>query len=444
MARAQIAAEATSYLDDQAQAASGFDSEVRPAAEASTAIYGRRADGQQFPVSATVVGLAPTNNALAPRLYNVLLSDLGTEHRLLDEVATLRRQLQRIFEVSPISSLITDGERTVFANPAFLHLLGASDLEQVKGKSVYEFFHPRSRAPIRKQITGALAGELGASVRTECLSRCDGSLLGVEVAIVALPNLTDGAPSTVQLVLTDISRCERASEDLLQSRQELRRLSGSLVDAREEERRHIARELHDELGQRLSALKMDLTSLGHELHGRASQQRQFDMLKALDDTVAAVRHLAADLRPLMLDDLGLNAAIEWLARESARRMGLEITVRLVEATPPLSHRVSTALYRMVQEALTNVGRHARASKVVIDLTQQDGELQLTVQDNGIGLPFLTTRSETSFGLLGMRERAILLGGRMSIGNPPGGGCLVTVSLPARTSDNSPHTQEDPA
>ncbi len=451
---AEVSAEVPSYLKDQAldrslidndnDSASASAGKARPMAAASAVIYGRRVDGQQFPVSATVVGLTPSNNALAPRLYNILLSDLGTEHRRLDEVATLRRQLQRIFEASPIASLITDGEQTVLANPAFLHLLGANDLEQVKGKSVYEFFHPRSRAPIRRQITGALSGELGAGVRTECLSRCDGSLLGVEVAVVALPDLTDGAASTVQLVITDISRCEKASADLLHSRQELRRLSGSLVDAREEERRRIARELHDELGQRLSALKMDLTSLGHELHGRASQQRQFDMLKALDDTVAAVRHLAADLRPLMLDDLGLNAAIEWLARESARRMGLEITVRLDEATPPLSHRVSTALYRMVQEALTNVAKHARASKVAIDLTQQDGKLQLTVRDNGIGLRSLTACSETSFGLLGMRERAILLGGQMSIGNPPDGGCLVTVSLPARLSDNLPHTQEDPA
>lgn len=448
-AEAEIPAEHPAHREDQAQARSAIDndgdsaSDARPTAAASTTIYGRRADGRQFPLSATVVALASTNNALAPRLYNVLLSDLGTEHRLLDEVATLRRQLRRIFETSPIAALIIDGERTIFANPAFLHLLGASDLEQVKGKSVYEFFHRRSRAPLRRQITGALSGDLGGGVRIECLSRCDGSLRGVEVAVVALQDLIDGAAAPVQLVITDISRCEKANEDLLHSRQELRRLSGSLVDAREVERRHIARELHDELGQRLSALKMDLTSLGHELHGRASQQRQFDMLKALDDTVAAVRHLAADLRPLMLDDLGLNAAIEWLARESARRMGLEITVRLDEASPPPSPRVSTALYRMVQEALTNVAKHAQASKVAIDLTQQDGTLRLTVRDNGIGLASLTVRSETSFGLLGMRERAILLGGQMSVANLPDGGCLITVSLSARPSDNLPHTQEDP-
>jgi two-component system sensor histidine kinase UhpB len=442
LAQAQFPAQVPAPSDTQMQARGA--SAAGPKAEASIAIYGCHANGRQFPLAATVVSLPPSNHLRVPKLYNVLLSDLSTEHWLSEEVATLRQQLHRIFEVSPTAILLTDGERTVFANPAFLHLLGASNLEQIKGKSVYEFFYSKSRAALQEQITRALTGKLGNGVLSERLRRYDGSLRGVEIAVVALPGMTERTQPTVQLVITDITQRERASEELLHSRQELRRLSGSLVDAREEERRRISRELHDELGQRLSALKMGLTSLGHELHGRASQQRQFDMLKTLDDTVAAVRHLAADLRPLMLDDLGLNAAIEWLARESARRMNLEITVRLDEADPPLGHRVSTALYRMVQEALTNVARHARASKVVIDLTQQDGKVQLTVRDNGIGLPSLTARSETSFGLLGMRERAILLGGQMNIANPPDGGCLVTVSLPTRLTEKLPHAPEDSA
>ena len=411
----------------------------------SCRVSGLHAQGQEFPLSVKICCVDLPGTEVSPRLYSVLLTDLSSAQRLQNEIEAQRQQLQRIFEVAPIAILITAGERTVFANPAFLHLVGAIDLELVKGKSVYEFFNPTSHAALQGRITRAVAGELEAgSVLNERLRRCDGSLRGVEIAVVALPGMSEGSDSTVQLVITDITQREKASEELLRSRQELRRLSGSLVDAREEERRRIARELHDELGQRLSALKMDLTSLGHELHGRASQQRQFDMLKTLDDTVAAVRHLAADLRPLMLDDLGLNAAIEWLARESARRMNLEITVQLDEVDPPLNHRVATALYRMVQEALTNVARHARASKVQINLLQQDVELQLTVRDNGIGLPAMSARSDTSFGLLGMRERAILLGGQMSIASPPDGGCLVTVQLPLRLSDKLPGHPEDTA
>ncbi|MGS0757614.1 PAS domain S-box protein, partial [Roseateles sp. GG27B] len=195
-----------------------------------------------------------------------------------------------MFEVSPIAILITEGGRTMFANNACLQILGASNLEQIKGESIYEFFHPKSRQALREQIARAIAGD-DAGVMKEHLRRCDGSLCGVDIAIAALPGGTKTTEATVQFVITDITERERASDELL------RRLSGSLVDAREEERRRIARELHDELGQRLSALKMDLTSLGHELHGRASQQRQRDMLQTLDDTVAAVRQLAADLRP---------------------------------------------------------------------------------------------------------------------------------------------------
>ncbi len=213
------------------------------------------------------------------------------------------------------------------------------------------------------------------------------------------------------------------------SRQDLRRLSGNMVDAREEERRRIARELHDELGQRLSALKLDLTDLEQELHGRSSQMRLASMLEMLDETVASVRRIASDLRPLMLDDLGLTAAIGWLASESARRMGIKIEVHLDEGQPLLNPRASTALYRMVQEALTNVARHAQATSVLIELHAQDGEMTLTVQDNGIGFPPIAARKEDSCGLLGMRERALLLGGQVRVENPLGGGGRITVRLP---------------
>lgn len=213
------------------------------------------------------------------------------------------------------------------------------------------------------------------------------------------------------------------------SRQDLRRLSGNMVDAREEERQRIARELHDELGQRLSALKIELTGLGQELHGRSSQLRLNAMLEMLDETMASVRRIASDLRPLMLDDLGLAAAIAWLASESGRRMGIKIDLQLVEGQPLLNPRASTALYRMVQEALTNVARHAQATAVRIDLHAQEGEMTLTVQDNGIGFPPIAARKKDSCGLLGMRERALLLGGQVRVDNPPAGGGRITVRLP---------------
>jgi len=209
----------------------------------------------------------------------------------------------------------------------------------------------------------------------------------------------------------------------------LRRFSGSLIDAREEERRRISRELHDEMGQRLSALKMGLMGLSEELHGRASQKQLQAMLQTLDGVVAAMRRIAADLRPLMLDDLGLNAAIEWLARESGHRLGLEVSVELDDSEPPADHRMATALYRMVQEALSNVGKHARARRVWITLHHVGQQLQLTVQDDGRGFPSPLPNRDDAFGLLGMSERAALLGGSLLLDQGPAGGARMRVVLP---------------
>ena len=153
------------------------------------------------------------------------------------------------------------------------------------------------------------------------------------------------------------------------------------------------------------------------------------MLTMLDETMASTRSIASDLRPLMLDDLGLNAAIEWLARESARRMGIEVTVRQDETDPPVDSRTATTLYRTVQEALTNVARHARATDVSIEIHRRGDELVVSVQDNGIGFPPSAVGKAGSFGLLGLRERAYMVGGRLEIDNPPGCGARVTVRIP---------------
>ena len=161
------------------------------------------------------------------------------------------------------------------------------------------------------------------------------------------------------------------------------------------------------------------------------------MLEMLDDTVASVRRIAADLRPLMLDDLGLNAAIRWLVRDAAKRMGIEVTVQLGEGDPPLGKSASIAVYRMVQEALTNVARHARATEVEIQMRQRNDEVVLSVRDNGVGFPKLPAQREGSFGLMGIRERAYMLGGHLHVDNPPGGGGRVTVHLPiAKTGASS--------
>ncbi len=220
-----------------------------------------------------------------------------------------------------------------------------------------------------------------------------------------------------------------AADEAAPNPAELRAWAVSLVDAREDERLRIARGMHDELGQLLTALKLEVAGLAQEAIGPGHAKRIACMKALIDETIVAVRRISDDLRPLMLDDLGLNAAVESLARSAAERMGIEVTVRRDEEDPPVQPGVATALYRMVQEALTNVARHARATDVSIDLRVAGTHVVLVVEDNGIGLPSDALRREGSWGLRGLRERVTLFGGTLALENAPGSGARMTVRLP---------------
>ncbi len=395
-----------------------------------------RADGTEFPVAITLSPVDLATGAGVHRHFAALVLDLSEESQLRDELARLKRQLRSVFELAPVSIWIVENDRIVFANRAAERHFGAG--RPLVGRPLYGLLQPASHVAMRKQVERALAGEPDVALVHGRIASPDGADREVEIAVAGLP---DHGITTVQMVVADVTQRRREASELEASRETLRRLSTSVVEAREEERRRIARELHDELGQRLTALKMELSVLGG-VGGRDAQRERIDvMLTMLDETLASVRRISSDLRPLMLDDLGLNAAIEWLARDAARRMGVEVIVQLGENDPPLDDRAATAVFRMVQEALTNVARHARATNVRIALRMEDGELVLTVDDDGIGYPERAMQREGSYGLLGIRERAAMLGGRLDIGNEPGTGARLTVRLPlaqpASSADPTP-------
>jgi PAS domain S-box-containing protein len=381
-----------------------------------------RPDGSQFPAEITLstVDLA---GAVPRRCVAALILDLSEQSRLQHELDGFKRRLRSVFELAPVAIWIADNDRIVFANRAAERLFG--DGPPLLGQPLHALLAERTQAGLRAQVVRALVGSSEVPVVHGHVVRPDGTQREVEIALAALP---DHGRTTVQMVVADVTQQRREAAALAESREALRRLSTNVVEAREEERRRIARELHDELGQRLTALKMELAAL-HGANAADRGTRIDNMIGMVDETLASVRRISADLRPMMLDDLGLNAALEWLGRDAARRLGIEVTLRLGENEPPLDDRVATAAFRMVQEALTNVARHARASDVQIELRQHDGELELTVQDNGVGYPADALRREGSFGLVGMRERAGMLGGRVHFDNPAGGGARLTVHLP---------------
>jgi len=382
-------------------------------------ITGVRSDGTEFPLEAAIsrVELASADGGQRTYLAAVL-RDLSVERKLEAEIESLKERFRTVFDISPVAMWIVQDDRVCHANRAAARLFGRQEAKLITGQSVYSLLNPQAHSELRAHLAQALAGDVPPPIASAHIIRPDGQEREVEIASAALP---DHGRTVVQMVITDITRRQRQIRDQTLHRAALRQLSASVVEAREEERRRIARELHDELGQRLTALKMELSSLTHSGQAQGERQRVAGMLGMIDETVAAVRRISADLRPLMLDDLGLNAAIEALAREAAQRMDVEVTVRLGQEDPPLSSSAAIALYRMVQEALTNVGRHSRATDVSIRMHTAGDELVLTIHDNGHGFPPGALQREGRFGLLGMRERAVALGGRLEVDNPPGGG-----------------------
>lgn len=391
-------------------------------------VTGLRANGEEFPVAVTIVRTEGAGAFGSGVFFTALLTDLSVEHELRAALQTVRQRFEAVFELMPNAVWIAEGERIVFVNAACMRLFAAPTRASLLGRSVYSLLGSASRDTVQAAMGRASGTGESVALVQERIARLDGEARDVEIALAPLP---DHGQTTLQMVISDVTHLKREADEAQQARLELRGLSERLVEAREDERRRIARELHDELGQRLTALKLEVASLAPG--ARVARARSAHMLEMLDETVASVRRIAADLRPLMLDDLGFNAAIGWLARDTAQRMGIEVTLSLDEADPRLDERSTTALYRMVQEALTNVVRHARASAVHVDVRERGGRLTLTVHDNGSGFAERATRKAGSFGLMGMRERVFMLGGEMRIDNPPGGGGRITVSLPVASA-----------
>lgn len=392
-----------------------------------------RSDGRTVAVQITLSRVLMGDGSAPRQCFAALMRDLSEEQALEARLQTYQRRMRAVFELSPIAIWICDRERLVYANRATARLFGAGDIDHLVGRSLLEWFDDDSRKRLRSEVTRALARGQGAdapagSVVAGRLLRPDGAALDVEIALAALP---EHGQTTVQMVVNDVTERRREAAELERSRLTLRGLSASVVEAREEERRRIARELHDELGQRLTALKIDLANLAASAALGPDDPRVAGMSAMIDDTLASVRRIASDLRPLMLDDLGLNAAIEWLARDASRRMGIEVRARLPAQEPAIDQRVAIALYRMVQEALTNVARHARASRVRIELRSEKASLLLSVVDDGVGLADGALERGGSYGLLGLRERAHMLGGEVQVSAEPGGGTRLAVRLPAQ-------------
>lgn len=341
---------------------------------------------------------------------------------------------EAVFVLDPISMVAlrcNGAARTIFGISE-AELVGHDLSRLFTDANEYLAFHSRANTSLAKGLT---------YITDWTMHHISGAVIHTEHFITHLYD-DAGTRSALLHVIRDTTARTMAEDELRSSEQLMRALAARLQSVREEERARISRELHDELGGALTGLKMDLSWISHRLspmRGDDSEglhQRVQEMDALIDETIHTIRRISSELRPGILDDLGLVAALDWHARDFERRTGISFTATLPRALGEHTPSTSTALFRIFQEVLTNIARHAEATHFTMSLTETPTDLILTVEDNGRGITREALRQTTSLGLVGMRERAELLGGTFSISSAGASGTVVHVCIPRITTD--PH------
>ena len=367
------------------------------------------------------VSIDVTEQKRAEEALRQAKEELSRYSRELERQVQIRtREITAILAYTPdVVYIKDDNGRYVLINARFEALLGLKN-EDVRGKTDFDILPGEMAEKIRRNDQKVLRAK--RSFQFEEVMPQDGvprTFLSVKFPIYEESSL----PTSVCSISTDIT-------DLKKAQDQLRRLSGSIIVSQEKERAAIARELHDELGQVLTALRMDAVWLRERIRSVDPDafQRAQTMCDLIDKNIEEVRGLALRLRPGVLDDLGLVEALEWFTTDFERRTGITCVFEHGEV-PAMGDRVATAAYRIAQEALTNVARHSEAGRVRVSLKARDQRLTLSVRDNGRGFDTRHLPEAEGLGVAGMVERASLAGGSISVRSKPGKGTDVRLTVP---------------
>jgi two-component system sensor histidine kinase UhpB len=375
--------------------------------------------------SEKVIGFRPVTMETGEQV--VICEDITERKRAEEELREAEERYQVIFEQAADSIVLIDGDTGAlveFNERAHQHLgYTREEFEKLKIPD-FEVIEPAEDvAEHIKKIIKEGADTFETKHRTK-----GGETRDIQVTSRAI---SIHEKSYIQSMWRDITERKRAEEQLRRSEEQLRNLADHLQSVREEERTTIAREIHDDLGQTLTALKMDISWLGKKLpkDQETLLEKTKAMTKLMDMTIKTVKRISAELRPGLLDDLGLAAAIEWQTEEFQNRTGIKCKLTIDPEDITLDEKRSTAIFRIFQETLTNIARHAKATRVTASLKEEDDKLELRVRDNGKGITKKQISDPKSFGLIGMRERVHPWGGEVKIEGVPGEGTTVTVRIP---------------
>ena len=382
--------------------------------------------GKEFPVEFAIIPIKQGKH----EFFCAFIRD-NTQRKLWEkELQDAAQKYKMLFDNNPLPMwMFTLPERSIIeVNKAACEHYGYTR-EEFLNLSVLDM---RPKEEVQRFLEDVK--QLSPEVRTAGVwkhKRKDGTIISVEI----FKDDIVYKGKQVRLVLAnDITEKLLTADKLKDSHNELRDLASHLQDIREEERAVIAREIHDELGQQITGLKMDVSWIAKRLktEDNTIQQKIKSVLNLLDETVKTVRKIATELRPSILDDLGLIDALQWYSLEFEKRFAITVSFRTMVEDIKVSKHTSIGLFRIYQESLTNVARHAQASFVHADIRIQDGEIILTIKDNGKGFDAEITRNKKTLGLLGMKERTLMMGGIYEISSKLGAGTTVTVSVPLLT------------
>ena len=387
---------------------------------ARNVIYGLRADGHEFPLDASISQLDTPGG----KLFTVVVRDIGQRLEAEEQHARLAARLAAMLDSAMDAIISVDEAQTiVLYNRAAERIFGWPS-DQVLGQPLARLMPARFRAGhgqhvARFALTGVTSRRMGDRTVIYGL-RASGEEFPMDASISQLVS-AEGRLFTV--ILRDVTERVRAQ-------QERSAFAAAAHTIREEEKSKVARELHDELAQSLTALKMDTNWVRDNVAVAPQQalQKLDEMMVLIDGAVASTRRIASDLRPLLLDDLGLVPAIEWLAGNFSQRHGVACRLSVAEDLE-LQEPYATAVFRMVQESLVNVAKHAGATQVDVRVELRDGEILLEVSDDGKGFDVAAPRRPGSLGLMGLHERAELLQGTVTLTSTPGAGTRVDIRMP---------------